>query len=242
MEKLNNIKIAIVTVHKSDIKELLKTITSVDSQVKKPTKHIIISPNLNYKKINIKKKYRKFIIGKDTSIYNAMNIGLEKTKDFFLLFLNSGDTFCNKQSLEIICKKILPNKCNIFKTYLKYGNTLFMPKKKTFNSNYYCPHPSFIRPPVKKNQILFDEKFKIISDGIWMKRNINKFDFIKHNKFVSIHSLGGVSTKPNFQMLSDNLKISFKQFLKQVFKLIFFFILGEKNYFYLFMRFHFEKK
>ena len=242
MKKPSNINIAIVTIHKGDIEELFKTIISVDSQIKKPIKHIIIARDLNYKKINIKKKYRTFVIGKDTSIYNAMNIGLEKTKKNFLLFLNSGDIFYNKLSLQLICKTILPNKCNIFKTYLQYEKNLFVPKKKTFNNLYYNPHPSFVRPPEKKNLIFYEENFKIISDGIWMKKNICKFGSIKHNKVISIHSLGGVSTKPNVQIISESLKISFYKFLKELLKLILFLVLGKKNYFNFIIRFNFEKK
>ena len=75
-----------------------------------------------------------------------------------------------------------------------------------------------------------------------MKKNICKFGSIKHNKVISIHSLGGVSTKPNVQIISESLKISFNKFLKELLKLILFLVLGKKNYFNFIIRFNFEKK
>ena len=95
----NNLKkksFTIITIHKGDINLLKKTIFSVDKQSNKPYRHLVISADLKLSECKkFRKKYRSFILGQDNSIYNAMNIGLQKTKKNYVLFLNSGDCFVN---------------------------------------------------------------------------------------------------------------------------------------------------
>ena len=89
---------------------LEKTIKSVLSQIEKPKKFLIITPHIQnlfvkkYKKI----KFIKFIVGRDKSIYNAMNIGLNLTKKNSILFLNSGDIF-DKNCTKIASKYLKKN-------------------------------------------------------------------------------------------------------------------------------------
>ena len=82
-------KLTIITIHKGPIINLKKTLNSVSNQNKYPNEQIIISPKLpKYIKDNYNKKFLKFIIGKDKSIYNAMNIGLRLASSENILFLN----------------------------------------------------------------------------------------------------------------------------------------------------------
>ena len=120
----NNLKkksFSIVTIHKGDINLLKKTIFSVDIQSNKPYRHLVISADLKLSESKkFRKKYRSFILGQDNSIYNAMNIGLQKIKKNYVLFLNSGDTFVNSKTIKAIVDKLCKKKCYIFKTALNY--------------------------------------------------------------------------------------------------------------------------
>ena len=49
-------KLAIVTVHAGDIKNLIKTIKSVNSQILKPDLHLIVSKDFDNKILRYKKK------------------------------------------------------------------------------------------------------------------------------------------------------------------------------------------
>ena len=72
--------ISIITIHKGQIENLIKTLNSIDNQKVKNFKNYVISPFIPKTELKkFKKKYRKFIIGKDKSLYNAMNIGLSYT-------------------------------------------------------------------------------------------------------------------------------------------------------------------
>ncbi len=234
---------SIITVHSGDLNQLKKTIVSIDRQSLKPDKHFIISPDKSINKISkFKKKFRFFILGKDKSIYNAMNIGLKKTKNDFIIFINSGDELHNNFVIKKIISKIKTDKCYIFKTYLKFKKNTYIPKKTFFNSGKYLPHPSFIRPPVKKKLILFDENYKILSDGLWINENISTHGSVKLNLVISSHYLGGVSSRPTLKFTIENFKLSLISGFKELIKLVLFTIIDQQNYYKIIFSYKFEKK
>ena len=217
-------KFSIITIHKGNTKNLLRTVDSILKQSKNPSQHIIISPKLskNFRK-NYNKKFVKYIIGKDKSIYNAMNIGLNITNKNYVLFLNSGDELENINSVKTIFKIIQknPNYIYIFKVSLKFNNNLYVPKKNYFFSSNYFPHPGFLRPPLIKNRkiIFFNETFDTISDGIWMEENLKNNKSKKIDKVLVKHYLGGISSIPTYKLAIEKMKISKSRFIKEIVKI-----------------------
>lgn len=237
--------LAIVTIHKGKFADLLKTTTSVDLQKKKPLKHIVVARNLELSQLkSIKAKYRIVIHNQDKSIYNAMNIGLKLTTNNYLLFLNSGDSFVNNNIISCIFNFIKKEKrCLIFKTQIVYKNRCYFPKYKFFTSGNYLPHPSFIRPPIKRARIYkFNENLKIISDGIWMKKNLKKYDYKKIDKIITKHYIGGVSSVPSLNLIQDKAKVSFWESFKECIKLILYYILKDKYFYQLILKNNFDRK
>lgn len=228
-------EIAIITIHSGIKEELTKTLDSIDNQKIKPCKNIVIIKkikNFDFKKY--KKKYRQFIIGEDTSLYNAMNIGIKHTKKNNILFLNSGDTLYNKNTIQIINRKlkIYPNTILIFKTILKYKNLVFFPKNKFFNQKIYSPHPSFVRPKINSLKVeYYNENNKINSDGEWMSRLKEQLPYRKINVVSSIYYLGGQSSNPSLKSIFFLLQDSFLSFLKELMKYLLYKINTKKNYY-----------
>jgi len=225
-------KIAIVTVHAGSTKNLIKTIDSIKTQFVKPDLHLIVSKNYDNKILLYKKKYNKFIFKKDKSIYNAMNIGLKHTRDYFLFFLNSGDYLYSRNSIKIIKRfiNLYKNKCINFKTILEYKKKRFLIKDHIFKKKNFFSHPSFIRPPVNKI-IFYDENLKILSDGIWMKDNKTTHGIKKVNSIITVHTLGGVSTNPTLFSIKDNFRFSFQSGLKEIIKFILKIFINKKKYY-----------
>lgn len=223
-------KLAIITVHYGETKNLFKTINSIDLQTEKPDKHIIVSKKF----INIKKnkKYRTVIFNKDKSLYDAMNIGQSKLKNFNILFLNSGDIFFSNNSIWNIkvYSRIYRNKCIVFKTLLKNGKDVFEPNKKYFNSSSFLQHPSFVAPIIL-NLIKFNDQLSILSDGFWMNENIKKYKYKKINKKISILELGGISSKPNLKLIIESFTISITKGIKELLKIAIFIFLSKKKYY-----------
>ncbi len=214
--------LSIITVHKNEDEDLKKTCLSIDSQSKQPYLHLIIAKKINKNFVKLfSKKNRKFIIGKDKSLFNAMNIGLRYTKKNHVLFLNSGDKFFSKKSIMVILNNIKknPSNCLIFKTILHTKSLNFNIKKKYFNNFYYSPHPSFIRPPSKK-KILFNEKLKIAADALWMKENSSIHGYKKIFKNLSSHYLGGQSTNPTINSTFNQFQLSLKEGVKELTKFV----------------------
>lgn len=229
-------KLKIVTIHKGNILELIKTINSVLSQNRYPDEYHIISPKLPaFFCERYKYKFMKFFIGKDKSLYNAMNIGLKKTLKMNLMYLNSGDIFydrnCVKQILENL--KIRPSRIYVYKVVLKYNKILFYPKFNYFYNKKYSPHPGFIRPPVifESKNFKFKEEYLSISDSFWMKEYLKLFKVNKVKKNLIIHNLGGVSTKPNIRLILEKKNLSLTNLLKEFIKFLIFKIIS-KDLFY----------
>lgn len=227
-------KIAIITVHKDFDDDLLKTIKSVRSQKIKPDLHLIVAKKINkFLKKKIKNKYTKIIVGKDKSLWNAMNMGLKKTSKYHVIFINSGDELIYFESVKLIKSAIkkYKDKCLIFKNLNIYDEMVFDIKEFFFNKDNYSPHPSFVRPP--SNNFFFDEKIYISSDAVWMKQNINFFGKIKIYKNLSMHYLGGQSSKPTLISTKHQFALSLLDGLKELMKLILLKMLSQKFYYIL---------
>ena len=116
---MNNIQISIITLSKNDHLKFLKTLRSLEIQKinfeiewivldgsdqtinkrnketitqKFPKKHGIHIKHINSNKLKIK------------GIYPCMNYGKRIAKGIFIIFLNSGDTFFNSNSLKTFFK------------------------------------------------------------------------------------------------------------------------------------------
>ena len=230
-------KIAIVTVHAGESENLIKSLNSINSQFVKPDLHLIVSKNYDNRFLLYKKSYNKFIFNQDKSIYNAMNIGLKYTKDYFLFFLNSGDYLYSRDSIKII-KRIInlyKYKCLNFKTILEYQKKRFLIKDKIFKKKNFFSHPSFVRPPANKI-IFYNENFKILSDGIWMKDNKCAYGIKKINNIITVHVLGGISTNPTFFSIKDNFKFSIQSGLKESIKYFLKIFIKKKRYYEIIFR------
>ena len=109
MQKSN---LVVITVHKGSIHKLKKTLRSIDSQLCQPHLNIIIAKNISLYQIStFRKNNRIFILNKDKSIYNAMNIGLRNKliNNKFIIFINSGDMVFNKRVIYDLEKYFILN-------------------------------------------------------------------------------------------------------------------------------------
>jgi hypothetical protein len=232
--------LVIVTIHKGPIIFLKKTLRSIDNQILAPHHNIIVASRISlYRTKYLKKKNRTFVINKDKSIYNAMNIALRDKviKNNYIIFLNSGDIFLNKRSIFNINKYFLPKKIIIGRQILNLDSDSYEIRKYFFKKKKYSPHGSFICHSSllnsSKKESFFDEKHSIDADGIWMSRIIknNKKKIIKINKNISIHSLGGVSTNPSIKTISHYFKLNLTLCLKESLKFILKILSNKKIYF-----------
>ena len=207
-------KLTIVTVCFNSEKTITDTINSVNSQTYKNIEHIFVdggSKDNTLKIINNNPNPKKKIfIKKNSSIYEAMNIGIKNASGSVIQILNSDDILHSNQVIEKTILKIKKNpKHDVF-----LGNVIFFSLnnfykiKRHFKSHksriknmFYGdmpPHPaSFVRKQVYDKHGMYDTKYKIASDYDFFLRilNINKVKYKILNYDVVRMRTGGTSDK-----------------------------------------------
>ena len=230
-------KIVIVTISNGDAKELFLTLNSIDSQTIQPFESIVIASNMSNDNIQMAKQLfaknnRSFIFNKDTSLYNAMNLGLLNATGNHILFLNAGDMFYTQISLEIINKKIALGKCNSFRIMQSFSDAKYIRPGASKLTNW--AHPGFIAPLSKnvEERLLFDETKKIGADSIWMTSKIKKYGNKTHLAIITSFQLGGISNSPSIKTTIIRLKEkNIVSTIKELAKIILFKILQKSLYY-----------
>jgi glycosyltransferase involved in cell wall biosynthesis len=176
---VQNIKISIITTCFNSDKALAYCLHSVFSQTYENIEHILIDGGSTDSTVEILKKHKikkkKIIIAKNSSIYEAINLGINESSGDYILILNSDDILNNKYTIENLIKIIKETKKLIYLGDVIYFN------KTSFNRaiRYYSakkfktwqfifgnmpPHPgAVIHKSIAKNN-LYNNKYKIASD------------------------------------------------------------------------------
>jgi len=96
--------VSIITIVKNDSENLERTIKSVIAQTYNNIEYIIIDGGSTDNTIKIIQRYEKNIFNwisePDNGIYDAMNKGIKIAKGKWIVFLNAGDIFYKKNTLE----------------------------------------------------------------------------------------------------------------------------------------------
>ena len=231
---MNNIQISIITLSKNDQLKFLKTLRSVELQkIDFKIEWIVLDgsdENINkqnketisqkfHKKHGIHIRHINSNKLKIKGIYPCMNYGKRIAKGIFIIFLNSGDTFFNSNSLKTFFKNsinvgadnsLIFGQANIVAN--KKINWLF-PGKHLKNINiwlmFFEPnHQTMLISRDLANQFDFPTQYNIIGDGYW-KRNIlrkaSKVIYIK-TPLIKFFLDGVSSTKPSKKILKELLK------------------------------------
>ena len=212
--------VSIITINKNNYKGLSKTIDSVKNQKFNilNKEHIVIdggSTDISKQIIKKNKKHLSYFQSiRDKGVYDAMNIGVKKAKFDWLIFLNSGDIFCNSYVLKNIKKNIKKN-ADIF-----YGNVFQVSnnKKKLLKAK----NQKYLFKSLKSNQIfhqaslikrnlnlkyLYDERLKIYSDYKFFYEMFKKKKiFTKINLNISNVEVGGISSTNKLLSVEEKKK------------------------------------
>ena len=239
--------LTICTISKLYDRALYDTLYSIYIQKKSFFKLILVvsykNKNKNYLKIieliKLLKKNKIVIehfVGKDKSIYDAMNIGLNNTKTSHILFLNAGDVFSASNCTELITNEILkePKASHAFSVFNKYKKNIWIRKSNKnlrlflLSPNYTPPHQGFVAFLGKK-KFKFSTKLGYNADSKWIEK-YTLMRCIYHKKVIAIFKLGGISSAYNFKYTRFKLKnpnINLITKIKISLKFIFFKIMSD---------------
>ncbi len=197
-----------MTINYNNDEGLRRTILSVRNQSYSNIQYIIVdggskddSNEIVQDNIGIVSDY---ICEPDNGIYDAMNKGLNHATGAFCLFMNSGDTFRDKNSLELLVqggKLSLPTlifgRAEIQNTN---NRSFFLPGKSVrindlWLSKYSPNHQSILFPKEFYKNERYDTSYQIAGDIDYIRRAINfcegRYCFI--DDVVVVFGLGGVS-------------------------------------------------
>ena len=110
------VKVSIITVCYNSEYTIRRTLKSVLQQSYSNIEYIIVDGNSNDKTIDIVKEFvpefgnkLQIISEPDSGIYDAMNKGLGLAQGDYVIFLNAGDSFHSKETLEHLADAIMDN-------------------------------------------------------------------------------------------------------------------------------------
>ena len=217
---------SIITVTYNAEKTLLRTLQSVAEQVFTDFEYIIIDGKSTDKTLEIITNYKlqitnfRWVSEKDDGLYYAMNKGLKLAKGYYVCFLNAGDTFYSKNTLQKIKSKIQNLKSKISIIYGetdivdKNGNfvahrRLKAPKKLTWKSfksgMLVCHQAFFVRREIAP---MYNLQYRFSSDFDWCIRCLKAAKNILNTNLILINYLNeGLTTTNHKASLKERFKI-----------------------------------
>lgn len=222
-------KVSIITVVKNGGQCILRTVESILEQTYSNIEYLIIDGNSKDNTNKILEDYNEMIdlvvSNPDNGIYDGMNRGIKLSTGDYLTFLNCGDYYPSKDTIQTIFEEI----DNFCKKDIIYGNILLTNKMdqkiKTVialpltienlireGTRTMCHQAVFVN---KKIVPFFDTSFKLIADLNWYFDLLVQNDDIKikHiDEVVVCYRIGGVSSTKKLFATVERLKILMRRF------------------------------
>lgn len=235
-------KISVITVCYNAADTLDKTIQSVLGQTYHDMEYIIIDGGSSDGTVEIIRRYANrlayWVSEPDEGIYDAMNKGIERATGEWINFMNCGDYFYKKNSIETVFNDI--DFCN--NADVVYGDSLEKDNNDSVIYKYASPHTfllnkypiyrhgaSFVRTSIhKRNKFDLSKRnqFGYALDYNCIFSLYNKgARFCKTDEIIMIYSKEGVSDNPvrsikyNFHITHQNEKARFGDFLHYILSL-----------------------
>jgi glycosyltransferase involved in cell wall biosynthesis len=188
------INFSVITASFNSENSIKKNIESVNNQKNVDIEHIFIDGGSTDKTIEIIKststKSSVLVIGEDTGIYDALNIGIKKASGDLICILNSDDYFNDCNVLNDVYSIFVEKQADIVYSGISYINSKndilgeWVPDKfylGSFSDSWHPPHPGFfVRKKCYEESGDFDLNFKIAADYELMYR------FFEVHKYKSV--------------------------------------------------------
>ena len=218
-------KLSIITINYNNAVGLETTILSIVEQSFQDFEYLVIDGGSTDGSVQIIEKYKDKISVSvsepDSGVYNAMNKGIKMAHGEYLLFINSGDTLFEKDTLQKVFA--FP-----FTTDLVYGDLArtfpdetsdFVPMPDVINTKYLLygtlTHPTtFIKRNLFDKYGLYREDLKIVSDWAFFLKLMAFTNITRVHIPVTIatFSMDGLSTLNKDKALEERKKVIIESF------------------------------
>ena len=212
----------IITITKNYNEGFIRTLDSVRCQERNheiEIRHLICNgdpDDLEFKSLSESFRGNEFLISnEDTGIYNAMNKGLSKVIDGWIIFLNAGDILEDEFVIIKLAKYLSKNESKIIQAKSVYPNGQILPRKKYHWFDLYFGfemhvHPSLIFHTSSIEKVTYDESYNIAADfklAIQLNQRF-KFNFI--DLVVSRFEGGGISSRNQSDTIEEMNRVRFE--------------------------------
>ncbi|MFA7067327.1 MAG: glycosyltransferase family 2 protein [Dysgonamonadaceae bacterium] len=219
---------SVITVTYNAEKTLERTLKSVQEQTYANIEHILVDGKSEDGTVELIKQYQNkkthWISEKDSGIYDAMNKATKMAEGEYICYLNAGDAFYEKDSVE----KIVAAAQNSNLPDILYGETVVInnrgeflynrrlkaPKTlnwKSFKQGMVVCHQAFI---VKRTLFeSYDLTYRFSADVDWCIRLMKKADSIVNTNIILIRYLNqGITTENRKASLKERYRIMAKHY------------------------------
>ena len=218
-------KISLISISYNSENTISKTFQSVKNQSFNNYEYILIDGGSIDGTLNIANKQNhisKIVSEPDKGIYDALNKGIKNSTGEIIGFLNSDDTFYDKNSLQHIVDAFDDNTACVFGDLIYtdineevkrvWKGSAF--KKGAFNKGWMPAHPTFYcRRSVYEKLGLYDDRFRIAGDFELMLRFLEKHNI--RSKYIPktlVNMKVGGASNNGLKSKLDILKEEFRAF------------------------------
>lgn len=163
-------ELTIITIAQKEDSELFRTHKSLLPLLSRGTKWILVISN------EFNEKYEGLtcsVVGKDTSLYDALNLGIEATKTEFLMFLHSGDVISSVENLINSYELLIRSKKDCVLGGTKIGKRSHLSSRwRPWMIYFYVqpPHLPIIYKYDSIKKFRFNTSIKTVADFYFLKR------------------------------------------------------------------------
>ncbi|WP_166332616.1 glycosyltransferase family 2 protein [Sphingobacterium chungjuense] len=217
--------ISIITIVYNNVRDIAYTLASVAEQSYSQVEYIVIDGASSDGTLDVIHQYAQHIdilvSEKDKGIYDAMNKGLARATGDYVLFLNSGDTLCDADTLCTVVER--GNDADII-----YGETKLVdedrhiigdrrhkaPEQFDWRSFRYgmsiCHQAIYVRRSIASP---YDTNYQLSADIDWVIRAAKKAKTTQNvHAVVAKYLVGGMSQKRHQQSLKERYEIFKKHY------------------------------
>lgn len=225
---MNNPRVTIVTVTYNAASFIERTLQSVDKQGILDIEHLIVDGMSKDETLYIVSKYaqpwRKVVSEKDSGLYDAMNKSLKLATGDYLIFLNAGDVFFDKNSLRFALEhaadadfvygdtKVIDEAGLLGEWHKKTPNTSEMLGGRCFLQGMVICHQAMMVKRSIAPEYLY-KRWKYVADLDWSirtARNAKSFVSLERNTIKFL--LGGFSDQRRKESLKERWRVLVEHF------------------------------
>jgi glycosyltransferase involved in cell wall biosynthesis len=180
--------LSIITINRNNKIGLEKTLTSIYPDNAIEVEHIIIDGNSQDGSVELIEEYAakypiNWVTESDSGIFNAMNKGLNLIHGDYVIFMNSGDAFCEGVLTSELLETIMKYDLTYGDIFVSVGNVVQQTKQTEKLDFLYmmgktiCHQSIFMKSKLcKKYKFTEDDEFSLMGDWIQL------FEILKNEK------------------------------------------------------------